>query len=129
MATTTLVWLLPLPPLLAFFLIVLFTNKKHGLSHGIAVGAAGLSWLGSMVVFARALGGEEFGHHVFESAFNWLPTGETWLQIGVRIDPLGAATLFFVAWTVLMIFIYSIGYHNYGQPQGDHDVKGLPRTA
>jgi NADH-quinone oxidoreductase subunit L len=25
-----------------------------------------------------------------------------------------------------MIFLYSVGYQNYGQPQGDHDVKGLP---
>ena len=34
--------------------------------------------------------------------------------------------LFFVTTTVLMIFIYSVGYHNYGQPKGDHDQKGLP---
>jgi len=126
MATETFIWLLPLPPLLAFFLIVLFTNKNKALSHGVAVGAAALSWLGSMIVFIQALGVEEFGKHVFESTINWLPTGETWLQIGVRIDPLGAAVLFFVAWTVLMIFIYSIGYHNFGQPAGDHDHPGLP---
>jgi len=25
-----------------------------------------------------------------------------------------------------MIFIYSIGYHNFGQPKGDHDVPGMP---
>ncbi len=123
---TTLIWLLPLPPLLAFFLIVLFTNRNKALSHSIAVGAAALSWLGSMIVFIQALGVEEFGKHAFESAINWLPTGDTWLQIGVRIDPLGAATLFFVAWTVLAIFVYSIGYHNFGQPAGDHDRKGLP---
>ena len=46
--------------------------------------------------------------------------------VGVLIDPLSAAVLFFVAWTVLMIFIYSVGYHNYGQPAGDHDHAGLP---
>ena len=42
------------------------------------------------------------------------------------VDPLTAVTLFFVAWTVLMIFIYSVGYHNFGQPKGDHDQPGLP---
>ncbi len=42
------------------------------------------------------------------------------------VDPLSAVTLFFVAWTVLMIFIYSVGYHNFGQPKGDHDLPGLP---
>jgi len=126
MATETLIWLLPLPPLLAFFLIVLFTNRSKGLSHSIAIGAALLSWLGSLVVFIRALQVEHFGEHPFLSSINWFPTGESWFRIGVQIDPLSAATLFFVAWTVLMIFVYSVGYHNYGQPKGDHDQKGLP---
>ncbi len=125
MSIYLLIWLLPLPPLLAFFLIVLFTRRHHALSHNLAIGAALLSWLGSMVVFFRAITTEHLGANPFSSVLNWLPTGDNWLQIGVRIDPLSAATLFFVAWTVLMIFIYSVGYHNYGQPQGDHDKPGL----
>jgi NADH-quinone oxidoreductase subunit L len=126
MSTETLIWLLPLPPALAFFLIVLFTNKSKALSHTIAVGAAFLSWLGAMIVFIRALGVEHLSEHPFESAINWLPTGDTYLKIGVLIDPLSATVLFFVAWCVLMIFIYSVGYHNFGQPEGDHDHAGLP---
>src|SRR4030067_806051 len=125
MSTELLIWLLPLPPLLAFFLIVLLTNRYKALSHSIAVGAALLSWLGSMVVFINAVRTEHLGANPIASVLNWLPTGDSWFQIGVRIDPLSAATLFFVAWTVLMIFIYSVGYHNYGQPQGDHDKRGL----
>jgi len=125
MSTELLVWLLPLPPLLAFFLIILLTNRYKALSHSLAVGAALLSWLGSMVVFFSAVRTEHLGANPIASVLNWLPTGDSWFQIGVRIDPLSAATLFFVAWTVLMIFIYSVGYHNYGQPQGDHDKKGL----
>src|SRR5689334_14922911 len=126
MATTTLNWLIPIPPILAFALIVLFTNRSKWLSHTIAVGAAFLSWLGSMIVFMRALGVEHLGQTPFESSINWLPTGDTWFKVGVLVDPLTAAVLFFVAWTVLMIFIYSVGYHNFGQPAGDHDHKGLP---
>jgi NADH-quinone oxidoreductase subunit L len=126
MATESLIWLIPLPPLLAFFLIVLFTNKNKALSHIIAVGAAFLSWLGGMLVFVRALGVENLGQHPFASAINWLPIGDSWFKIGVLIDPLSAATLFFAAWTIFMIFLYSVGYQNFGQPQGDHDVKGLP---
>jgi NADH-quinone oxidoreductase subunit L len=128
MTTELLIWLLPLPPLLAFFLIVLFTNKNKALSHSIAIGAALLSFAGSMVVFFRAVAIDHFGEgdKVFNSFINWLPTGDTFLKIGVLIDPLGAVTLFFVAWTILMIFIYSVGYHNFGQPDGDHDHKGLP---
>src|SRR5689334_14528111 len=129
MTTETLIWLVPLPPVLAFFLIVLFTNRSKALSHTLAVGAAFLSWLGSMIVFVRALGVDHLGQHPFESSVNWLPLGstaDTWFKIGVLVDPLAVAVLFFVAWTVLMIFLYSVGYHNFGQPIGDHDQKGLP---
>ena len=125
MSTESIIWLLPLPPFLAFVLIILFTNRSKALSHSLAIGAALLSWLGSMVVFFRAIKTEHLGSNPFTSVINWLPTADSWFQIGVRIDPLSAATLFFVAWTVLMIFIYSVGYHNYGQPVGDHDKPGL----
>ena len=79
-----------------------------------------------MFIFIRALGVKEFGRQIFGSSINWLPTGSTWLKVGVQIDPLSAVVIFFVAWTVLAIFVYSIGYHNFGQPKGDHDVAGLP---
>ncbi len=126
MTTENLIWLIPLPPLISFALITLFTNKNKALSHTVAIGAAFLSWLGSMIVFFHAAGAEHLGAHPFESHIQWLPTGDNWLNIGVLIDPLGAAVVFFVAWTVLMIFLYSVGYHNFGQPEGDHDHKGLP---
>ncbi|HEY5730226.1 MAG TPA: NADH-quinone oxidoreductase subunit L [Anaerolineales bacterium] len=126
MTTETLIWLIPLPPVLAFFLIVLFTNRSKTLSHTVGVGAAILSFVGSMVVFFRAVGEEHFAEHPFTSAVNWLPTGAGWFKIGVLVDPLGAMVLFFVSITIFMIFLYSVGYHNYGQPEGDHDHKGLP---
>ncbi len=126
MTTENLIWLIPLPPLISFALIVLFTNKNKALSHTVAIGAAFLSWLGAMIVFFRAVGEEHLGEHPFHSSIQWLPTGNRWLEIGVQIDPLSAIVLFFVAWTVLMIFLYSVGYHNFGQPAGDHDHKGLP---
>ncbi len=122
----TITWLLPLPPLLAFALIVLFTNRNNRLSHSIAVGAAALSFLGSVYVLAHAFADSHFGEHPIESSIPWLQTGATTFNIGVLIDPLSAVTLAFVAVCVLMIFIYSIGYHNYGQPKGDHDHKGFP---
>lgn len=119
-------WLLPLPPLLAFGAIVLFANRSNRLSHSLAIGAAGLSWLGSMLVFWRAVTTEHLAEHPFGGWVLWLPTGETWLTVGVQMDALGAVTLFFVAWTVLMIFIYSVGYHNFGAKRGVDDRAGLP---
>jgi NADH-quinone oxidoreductase subunit L len=103
---------------------VLFTNKSKALSHTIGVGAAALSWAGSMYIFFKAVITENFSG--FADSINWLPTGDTWFRIGVMIDPLGAAVLFFVSITIFMIFLYSVGYQNFGQPKGDHDKPGLP---
>ncbi len=126
MALETLVVLIPLLPLLAFFAIVLFAHRHNALSHWLALLGAGVAWLLSMLVFVRAVQSEGLSRHPFAAAIAWLPTGSTALQIGVQIDPLSAVTLFFVAWTILMIFIYSIGYHNFGQPKGEKDRPGLP---
>jgi len=112
--------------LLAFGLIVLLTNRSKRLSHTLALTAAGLSWLAAMVIFIQAVTKPALAEQPLGSAIHWLPSGSAWLQIGVRGDPLSAVTLFFVAWTVLMIFLYSVGYHNYGQPAGDADLPGLP---
>jgi NADH-quinone oxidoreductase subunit L len=121
-----LTWLIPLPPLLAFFLIVLLTNKNNRISHSVAIVAAGISWLLSMLVFFWAIGKNGVQEKALSSSIPWLPTAGTWLDIGVGLDALTIITLFFVAWTVFMIFIYSVGYHNFGQPKGDHDHPGLP---
>lgn len=120
------IWLIPLPPLLAFFAIVLFTNPRKALSHAIALGAAGISWLLGMLVFIAAVMRSDLAEHPFSGVIKWLPTGESAFEIGVQIDPLSTVTLFFVIWTVLMIFIYSVGYHNFGCAKGDHDEPGLP---
>lgn len=121
-----LLWLIPLAPLLAFFIIFLATYKNNRLSHTIAIASAGISWLLSMIVFIFAIMNQEVIAKGLTSSIQWIPTAETWLEIGVQLDALTAITLFFVAWTILMIFIYSVGYHNFGQPKGEHDRPGLP---
>lgn len=121
-----LVWLIPFPPLVAFAVIVLLANRSNRTSHWVALVGAGLSFIGSMVIFFKALHATNLAKNPFGSQINWLPLGTDWLKLGVQVDPLTAVMLFFVAWTVLMIFIYSIGYHNFGQPKGLHDRLGLP---
>jgi NADH-quinone oxidoreductase subunit L len=79
-----------------------------------------------MAVVIKAIGTPELAKNPLGSTLNWLPTGDTWLKIGVSVDPLTVLMLFFVAWTILMIFIYSVGYHNYGQPASAKDKPGLP---
>ena len=129
MQTELLIWLLPLPPALAFALIVLGAQRSNRLSHGLALGAMGISWALAMVVFARAVTTHELGLHPFASSLDWLPSGSEALRFGVLIDPLGAVTLFFVAWTCLAIFVYSVGYHNFGKARDPQDTPGLPPHA
>ncbi len=126
MSFEALLWLIPLPPLVAFFVILLFTRSHRRLSHTVAIGLLALSWLLAMVVFAGAVRSEGLADNPIHSSIPWIPTGGSVLNIGVLIDPLGAVTLFFVAWTLLAIFVYSVGYHNFGQPRSDHDTPGLP---
>ncbi len=58
------------------------------------------------------------------SSIDWLPIGNyldgTWLRMGVAVDPLGAVMLMMVSFAVTMIFIYSVGYHNWGNGLGTH---------
>ena len=56
MTTETLTWLIPLPPLLAFFLVILVDQSQQGLSHSVALAGAFLSWAMAMIVFVRARG-------------------------------------------------------------------------
>ncbi len=129
---TILTWLIPVGPLLAFFLIVLFTNRSRTLSWMIAwAGVFTALVLGWIVAFGVA---DEGIHHleehpsVVESSIPWIPIGDyfegTWLEIGVAADPLTAVTLIMVTFAITMIFIYSVGYHNWGAPLGK--ILGVP---
>jgi len=121
-----LLWLIPFVPFAAFGLIAIFTFRSRKLSHSLALGAAGISFIASMVVIWNALLIPDLAKNPITSQVKWLPVGDSWLMFGVMADPLTVVTLFFVAVTILMIFIYSVGYHNFGAPACNEDRPGLP---
>ncbi len=107
------VWLIPLLPLAAFFVILLLTRHSKLVSDVVAVGAILAMWGVAIAVLIRAIGTAELGMHPIQSSFVWLPLGlsaETGFRMGTLVDPLGAVMLFFVPLTATMIFIYSTGY-------------------
>ncbi len=109
----TLVWLIPLLPLAAFFIILLFTRSSKVVSDLVAIGAILGTWVIAILVLITALTTPHLGEHPITSSFVWLPLGEsaaTSFKMGALIDPLGAVMLFFVPLTATMIFIYSTGY-------------------
>ncbi|HHS97373.1 MAG TPA: hypothetical protein ENK08_05665, partial [Chloroflexi bacterium] len=69
--------LIPLPPFLAFVLIVLFFNRWKRLSHSIAIGAMALSFLMAQTVFWTVVGwgGEALYEHPIAVQVPWLPSG------------------------------------------------------
>ncbi len=108
-----LVWLIPLPPLVAFFVILLFARGSKLASDVVAVVAILATWAIAIIVLISALTTPQLGQNPIEASLLWLPLGptaETGLRMGVLIDPLGAVMLFFVPLTATMIFIYSTGY-------------------
>jgi NADH-quinone oxidoreductase subunit L len=114
-----LTWLIPLLPLLAFAVIILFTGKNRKLSHSIAIGALALSWVIGWGVAFSAFTTPHLEEHPIHFHTDWFPTGTTCFPIGTWIDPLSAVTLFMVPFVCLMIFIYSIGYMGYGTDEVD----------
>jgi len=121
MSILNLAWLIPLFPFLAFAAIPLVTYRNRKLSHQLVIGGIGLAFVLSQIVFwaavALPVGG---GEHAFESTLvPWLSAGVERFTLGVYIDPATAVMLFMVPLVCLMIFIYSVGYMNFGTPEVD----------
>lgn len=124
----TLTWLVPAPPLLAFFVILLITRKSNALSHTLAIGAALTSLVFGQILFWNAIGigGEHLAEDPIHSTFAWMPTGSGTFDIGVMVDPLTAIMLFMVPISVFLIIFYSVGYSNFNKLHDDRDLPGVP---
>jgi NADH-quinone oxidoreductase subunit L len=125
----TIAFLIPLPPLAAFAVILLLTRRHRALSTAVAVGMLALSVCGVGIVAAGALGTADLAGNPIAQSIPWIPgaaDGSGAVRIGIWVDGLAVLTLLFVSVTLLAIFIYSIGYHNFGAPESKADVPGLP---
>ena len=115
-------WLIPLFPLAAFALIVLWTNRNRLLSTWIAWIGIGLAWVLGWVLFFMSWSGAESLTAPAQSHVVPLfdvPTGSTVLKLGFHVDTLTGLMLFMVPFVCLMIFIYSKGYMNFGTQEVD----------
>ena len=113
-------WLVLLLPLAAAVIITLFTRPMRHASAMISIGAIGVGFLISLVLFF-GLGGSGVVH---ADPFNWLSVGlpggdNLKIDIGLRLDHLSLLMLLVVTGVGLMIHIYSYGYM--------HDDPGFSR--
>ena len=99
--------LIPLLPLLAFIINILFGRDYiRDKAHLIAVPAVAGSFLLSLGAFASVLKGEVINVNVY----SWIVSGDFNVSIGFLIDQLTAIMLMVVTSISTLIFVYSIGY-------------------
>ena len=99
--------LIPLLPLLAFIINILFGRDYiRDKAHLIAVPAVAGSFLLSLGAFASVLKGDVININVY----SWIVSGDFNVSIGFLIDQLTAIMLMVVTSISTLIFVYSIGY-------------------
>jgi len=115
-------WLIPLPPFIAFAVIILVAGRSRVATQIIALGAMAITWLLSFSLVLRAFAIGDLGKYsrgIFGSSLSDILGGNGWLvngtgngalNMGVAVDPLSAVMLFMVPLVMMMIFIYTLGY-------------------
>ena len=102
-------WLVPLLPFLAFFVILFFGRKMPGKGHWVGIGAVGLGLLLSLVGFFELAG----GRGAVEKSWTWFQFGGSegmTLELGMRFDFLTGVMFVIVTAISLLVQIYSTGY-------------------
>jgi len=98
-------WIIPAAPLLAAAAGALLPARRRRLGAGLAIGAMAVAFLLSCAAFFATL---QPGRAT--SNFRWFQFGDTAVQLGWVLDPLGAVMLVMVSFVSLLIFVYSAGY-------------------
>ncbi|MDO8283091.1 MAG: NADH-quinone oxidoreductase subunit L [Thermodesulfovibrionia bacterium] len=98
--------LIPLLPLAAFLINILFGNRIKEKAHWIAVPAV----IGSFLLALSAFFDVSSGQVIKLEVYKWLVSGSFSVPIGFLIDQLSAIMLLVVTSISSLVFIYSIGY-------------------
>jgi NADH-quinone oxidoreductase subunit L len=103
-----LLFLIPLLPLLAFAINLLFGRKFiRDRAHWVALPALGGAWIVSLLVFNDIrTSGETLSQHLF----TWIPAGDFVVEANLHVDQLAAIMLLVVSTVAFLVHIYSVGY-------------------
>ena len=105
----SLVWLVPLIPLIGFIVIGLGRNTfSKGLIGIIGSGVILVSFLLSIGIFLELGSDTVKSHTVF--LFDWISAGSLNIPLSFLIDPLSSIMLLIITGVGFLIHIYSIGY-------------------
>src|SRR5438309_9525128 len=99
-------WLIPVLPLLAFFLIVFFGKRTPGGGAPIGILATGTAFFIGLLCFGDAIsrGG------VVERSISWINFPSFHLELGIRVDGLACMMFVVVGLVSLLAQLSSRGY-------------------
>jgi NADH-quinone oxidoreductase subunit L len=103
-----LLYLIPLLPLVAFVINILFGRSfiRHN-AHWIAIPAVLGSWILSLMAFLDI---RDSGESISQRLFTWIPAGDFHITVSLYADQLTAIMLLVVSTVGLLVNIYSVGY-------------------
>ncbi|MBF0490144.1 MAG: NADH-quinone oxidoreductase subunit L [Candidatus Omnitrophica bacterium] len=95
----------PLSPLLAFVINIIFGRKLKSASAAVAIAAS----IGSLILSVKVYQGLSFGYGSYHLG-QWLTINGKALNFGIIVDPLTVMMLLIVSFIGTLILIYSTGY-------------------
>ncbi|PEM53817.1 NADH-quinone oxidoreductase subunit L [Bacillus wiedmannii] len=98
-------WLIPLFPLVSFFLLLIFGKKIREGSSVLSIFLVFLSFIFAVLVLI-----ERFSKVGLKHKWVWLRTGDIDISFGFEVTALGALMLFIVTLVSLLVHVYSKGY-------------------
>jgi len=105
---SNLLFLIPLLPLLAFCVNVLFGRSIiRGNAHWIATPAVFVSWVLALVTLYQVHQDDKI---FSQRLFTWIPAGDFNVAVTLHVDQLTAIMLVVVTTVGLLVHIYSVGY-------------------
>lgn len=105
-----LLWWVPLLPLLAAGIIALLPDARGRLASQLAIGALAVSCVIALIALACSLTPVAGEGRSVASSTEWFSYGDVSLNVGLLLDPMGAAMAAMVTFVALWILIYSLGY-------------------
>ncbi|MCK4857183.1 MAG: NADH-quinone oxidoreductase subunit L [candidate division Zixibacteria bacterium] len=105
-------WIIPVLPLAAFLVILLFTRENRSLSAALSITAIAIGFVYATLLLFRQIG----DNTIFEMKYGWIVFPTIEIQIGILVDSLTTVMLMVVTIVSLLVQIYSIGYMH-GDPR------------
>jgi len=108
---TTLIWLIPLIPLLSFILISISGKKLSGNAvASVGVGSVTLSAVITIITGVLFLSSRPDGGAVVATGYTWISAGDFTSKMSLVLDPLSLVFCFIITFVGALIHLYSVEF-------------------